>query len=557
MVVMTSHVDNDRSHDDGLWGCATDPSTLTEGFDYMDGTVAVALAYGLKSSAGSTGDGTATLSGAEDNDGILFALKPCSSGGNYAPTAPTTPYLNNTTAQSGQATPATGITDPTPAFSAIYSDPDSGDIANKFRVEVNTQSDFGGTTMWDSGSSGTAMPNTTESNRCADIIYAGSPLADSTTYYWRITFWDDSGEAGAASATQQFTTGTLVGANAFYYSVGIDNGALYNNTASASSGTLTLDSAADNKIGVGDEVRVGSNRYYITGRNSSTEFTIQNSAANSGTPGDTNITFTTTGVTIYRAFNSLSAAVANSNDNTHLNTVDLVANNYQLNWACYGDGADTTQVTVSGWTTGTDNYIKIYTPTSTSEVGTTQRHSGVWSASKYSIETTASPIHVQEENVRIEGLQIKTTAIDGNGDAGIEFYNVTGVADYRVSSNIIQGVTNNTYTYNPILIYTDAGSSGSVARIWNNIIYDFDGSNARGVRLDDADFTAYVYNNTIHNCTAGFRQDAGTFIAKNNIYQSNGISGADGFVGTFTSSDYNISDLASRLQEFHQCHLCR
>jgi hypothetical protein len=97
----------------------------------MDGTVAVALAYGLKSSAGSTGDGTATLSGAEDNDGILFALKPCSSGGNYAPTAPTTPYLNNTTAQSGQATPATGITDPTPAFSAIYSDPDSGDIANK------------------------------------------------------------------------------------------------------------------------------------------------------------------------------------------------------------------------------------------------------------------------------------------------------------------------------------------------------------------------------------------------------------------------------------------
>jgi hypothetical protein len=122
---------------------------------------------------------------------------------------------------------------------------------------------------------------------------------------------------------------------------------------------------------------------------------------------------------------------------------------------------------------------------------------------------------------------------------------VTGVADYRVSHNIIQGVTNDTYTNDPILIYTDAGSSGSVARIWNNIMYDFDGSDARGVRLDDADFTVYVYNNTIHNCTVGFRQDAGTFIAKNNIYQSNGISGADGFVGTFTSSDYNISDLVN------------
>ena len=53
--------------------------------------------------------------------------------GSYAaPTAPTTPYSNDTTAQSGQTNP-TGITDPTPAFSAIYNDPESGDIANKYR----------------------------------------------------------------------------------------------------------------------------------------------------------------------------------------------------------------------------------------------------------------------------------------------------------------------------------------------------------------------------------------------------------------------------------------
>jgi hypothetical protein len=82
MVVMTSHVDNDRTHSG--WGCATDPLSLIEGFDYMDSTVAVALAYARKSSAGSTGDGTATLSSAEDNDGILFAIKPC--GSNASPT---------------------------------------------------------------------------------------------------------------------------------------------------------------------------------------------------------------------------------------------------------------------------------------------------------------------------------------------------------------------------------------------------------------------------------------------------------------------------------------
>lgn len=124
-------------------------------------------------------------------------------GTNWAPSAPTTPYANDDSAQSGQANP-TGISDSTPAFSAIYNDPNSGDIANKYRVEVNTQSDFGGTVMWDSGASGTSMANTTAGNRCPDIIYAGSDLAGSTTYHWRITFWDDDDTEGTVSATQQF-----------------------------------------------------------------------------------------------------------------------------------------------------------------------------------------------------------------------------------------------------------------------------------------------------------------------------------------------------------------
>ncbi len=127
---------------------------------------------------------------------------------NSAPTAPTTPYSNDTTAQSGQTNP-TGITDTTPAFSAIYNDPDSGDVANKYRVEVNTASDFGGTVMWDSGAGGTSMTDTTAGNRCPDIIYAGSALSNSTTYYWRITFWDDDDTEGTVSATQNFTTGTI------------------------------------------------------------------------------------------------------------------------------------------------------------------------------------------------------------------------------------------------------------------------------------------------------------------------------------------------------------
>ncbi|MGD8523970.1 MAG: DUF2341 domain-containing protein, partial [Desulfobacterales bacterium] len=138
----------------------------------------------------------------------LAAYSQGSGGGNSAPTAPTVPYSNNNSAQGGQTNPA-DLIDPTPAFSAIYNDPDSLDIANKYRVEVNTASDFGGTVMWDSGAGGSSMADTTAGNRCPDIIYAGTALTASTTYYWRITFWDDDDTEGTVSATQNFTTGTI------------------------------------------------------------------------------------------------------------------------------------------------------------------------------------------------------------------------------------------------------------------------------------------------------------------------------------------------------------
>ena len=52
-----------------------------------------------------------------------------------------------------------------------------------------------------------------------------------------------------------------------YYSVGTDTTAFYSDTASASAGVLALNSAAGNNVGVGDEIREGADRYYITGRN--------------------------------------------------------------------------------------------------------------------------------------------------------------------------------------------------------------------------------------------------------------------------------------------------
>lgn len=115
---------------------------------------------------------------------------------NTAPSAPTGLLTEG-------ATNPTGITDLTPEFSAIYNDPDSGDQAVNYQIEVNTASNFGGTVMWNSNK--TSMTALIAGNRTSDISYNGGLLSAGTTYYWRIRFWDDSDTEGSVSATAQFT----------------------------------------------------------------------------------------------------------------------------------------------------------------------------------------------------------------------------------------------------------------------------------------------------------------------------------------------------------------
>ncbi len=111
----------------------------------------------------------------------------------------------------GQENGAINITDQTPEFSFIYEDSlDDGDVADTYCVEVNTQSDFAGTSMWvaDSSScySGSAIgSNVNESNRTPNFTYAGDTLnLDGTRYYWRVWLWDDDGERSATSSVGWF-----------------------------------------------------------------------------------------------------------------------------------------------------------------------------------------------------------------------------------------------------------------------------------------------------------------------------------------------------------------
>ncbi|OQA81752.1 MAG: hypothetical protein BWY29_01030 [Microgenomates group bacterium ADurb.Bin238] len=118
---------------------------------------------------------------------------------NAPPSTPSTPYCEGTTNPSS-------VTDATPEFSAIHSDPDS-DAANYYQIQVNTNNTFTGTVMWDSTK--TSIANITSGTRSPDISYAGSSLSfTGVTYYWRIKFWDTNNLESPWSATQQFTTAT-------------------------------------------------------------------------------------------------------------------------------------------------------------------------------------------------------------------------------------------------------------------------------------------------------------------------------------------------------------
>lgn len=104
----------------------------------------------------------------------------------------------------GETNPS-GVSTLTPKFSAIFNDDNLTDTAIKYEVQVNSQSDFQGTTLWDS--TPTAMTSTNVGQRSPDITYNGTTLSfGGITYYWRIRFTDYYQRVSEWSNIAQFTT---------------------------------------------------------------------------------------------------------------------------------------------------------------------------------------------------------------------------------------------------------------------------------------------------------------------------------------------------------------
>ncbi|HVT74873.1 MAG TPA: peptidoglycan-binding domain-containing protein [Candidatus Paceibacterota bacterium] len=344
-------------------------------------------------------------------------------------------------------------------------------------------------------------------------------------------------------------------ATAIYRSVGVNATAALdsgNGTKSLtiSGSTATFSGAIANNVGVGDVIQYDSagggtinSVAFIYGRTDSTHYTVKN--ATGGTP--TAVTGSTAWG-VYRAYTTLRNGFYGS-ENTGINAavrdfdptfsgiIDLNAGfknaitlDQQWNFAVYNsDGTADGGAYLFGWTTGPTTYVRMYTPTSTAEVGTSQRSSGNFDASKY-YNSDGQGLWLVVNYARVDGLQMAQLHTAASTSAAGEF---------QVSNNIIGG-TGGFFNY----LDESVSTGGSInLKFWNNVVSDVSsGGGAIDIRYLGGQVE--FYNNTFYNNPYPFFVGASNMILKNNIFAS--TTDLFRFGGSAAaSSDYNSATAGS------------
>ena len=246
----------------------------------------------------------------------------------------------------------------------------------------------------------------------------------------------------------------------------------------------------------------------------------------------------------------MNNAFSNASGTNFLNTSNLIAGNYVLNIPCYYDGNgtsasnDTSQVNISGYTTGPSNYINIYAPAAT-QANSDQGDPGYWVNNAYTLAPTSGYngiiVGASTDYVNITGLQILVTDTGNpSGLAGISFQNTSSSSTYNVSDNVISANLNSgggTDEFSAGIIANNPPSSETL-NIWNNIIYYWNSTSSTGLNVGGS-ASAYVYNDTFYGNYEGIYSNDSYFTAKDVVANDN--SAAD-YSGTFNAaSEGNIS----------------
>src|SRR3989339_715008 len=312
-----------------------------------------------------------------------------------------------------------------------------------------------------------------------------------------------------------------------YYSVGTSTadkkGSATAIVVTAGAATITGLAGTEN-IGVGDKIYFGAtkNSVYIRGKTDATHWDV--STANGKKP-----TISSTSCdSIKRAFNSLNTAMDGStpgaSNAVHLNTKGLVAGAYQLNVACYADGADdfgSSGCEINGWTTNATHGITIFAPNNTSTLcNSTQRHTGVIGGSGYKA-TFSNPssnddhmLRVYDEYVTIDGLYLEKSTLDQETDrwtAGIILYS-SGGCNCVIRNNLVyMNNTSRNGDYGAgIYNRGDGTTNGYNNLIYNNIVVSGGAERVSfGIYVSSAFLNtttrpgSKIYNNTVRGCSTG------------------------------------------------------
>lgn len=206
---------------------------------------------------------------------------------------------------------------------------------------------------------------------------------------------------------------------------------------------------------------------------------------------------------------------------------------------CTGGTADTTNVTIDGWTTSSTQYIKIWTDPSES-----YRHNGTWqTGNKYRIVSSASwgqgTLRIAEQYVRIIGLQIDNTAED-QANGIVADSSAQSTSSYLlISHNILRlsggGGSSSHYGINNI--------GGLNSYVINNIVYGWE----YGIDIGylEVAVNICIYNNTFVNCSSScvvnYSYSGANVRLYNNIAQGTSSDGNYVYVHDPDASGSNIS----------------
>jgi len=211
-----------------------------------------------------------------------------------------------------------------------------------------------------------------------------------------------------------------------------------------------------------------------------------------------------------------------SDNNRDLATADEIATA-----ECYNNGLMTDSVTLFGWTTDADHYIKIYAPAG-------QRHNGT-KDSGFTV-TTSTATHacqIKQQHVRIEGIAFKVHS-DSAFAKGIHIDSQDN-SDIQISHCLFYGEpASEPSNSKGIHMYY-----GSGMKIWNNFFFGI----GKGIHSEGAD-DVNIEHNTAFDCYMCYQLSSSSL---NNVFINNigfawGTSPfyQKGYCGA--GSDYNIDN---------------